>query len=145
MRAKVASRSKGHVFEKRFMDLKGFKLAIAYKQAVREEELEMKDTLALNEAWSKKIDNLFESLFMFVNPKVYQGVQEARELKTLEKEITVEEFPVMWDELMQVIPDEIIVDDIVADPLSMIPKADPEIEEYITGFAPYKPRKEGDS
>ena len=37
MRAKIAKAAGGHVFEERFLRLDGIQLAIAYKQAVKEE------------------------------------------------------------------------------------------------------------
>lgn len=139
----MAKSANGHVFEDRFLQLNGIQLVIAYKQVMKEEEEQFKLIKSINQNWSKKFDNLFKVLFMFTNPKLYGAYEEMKELEDLKAEIKVEEFPEIWSELEQIIPDEVIVEDIQANG-SFIPEAAPEIEEYLTGFVSYMSKKEGE-
>ena len=143
MRAKVAQRAGGHAFEERFLKLNGLQLAIAYKQAIKEENEKFEFIKAMNSNWSKKFDNLFKILFMYTNPKMYASVEEMKELNALREEVKAEEFPEIWDEIMQVIPEQIIVEDVVPES-NTIPSIDPETEQMLAGFVPYRGRKDGE-
>lgn len=142
MRAKVANRAKGHVFEDRFLKLDGLQLAIAYRQALKDEEAEHKLIRSIHENWVERFNSTFKALFLFTNPQMYGTWEQMKELDILRDEVKVEEFPELWDELMQFIPQEVIVDDSDDDPYAHIPKADPELEQMLTGFVPYKRREE---
>ena len=143
MRAKVAQKAGGHVFEERFLKLDGIQLAIAYRQAIKEDNERFELIKSLNSNWSKKFDNLFKALFMFTNPKMYASVEEMKELNAVREEVKVDESPEMWEEIMQVIPSEIIVEDI-AEETNVIPSVDPETEQFLAGFEPYRGRKDGE-
>lgn len=144
MRAKVAKKAKGHVFEERFLSLEGIQLAIAYRQAVKEEESEYELIKTLNEKWSTKFDNLFKALFMFTNPKLYAAYEENKEMQKLREEVKEEDFPELWEELMKSLPEQIIVEDPEADTSNLFPSVDPETEEVLAGFVPYNLRKDGE-
>jgi hypothetical protein len=144
MRAKVASRAKGHVFEERFLKLEGIQLFLAYRQALKEEEAEFSLVKTLNDAWTKKFDNFFKVLYMMVDGEKWAMVEEMKELHKLREDIKVEEFPDMWAEFETWLPSEIVVEEPEADPLAHVPTIDSELDEIITGFVPYKFKKEGD-
>lgn len=140
MRAKVAKKANGHVFEERFMKLSGLKLALAYRQAIRDET----EDLEIQKVWVKKIDTLFERLYMFTNPQMFKNVEDLKELQGLREEVKPEDFAETWEEILKVIPNEIIVEEPQNDLFGNVPEVDPETEEMLTGFVPYKKRKEGD-
>lgn len=144
MRAKVAKAARGHQFEERFLNLSGLQLAVAYRQAVKEEEEKFELVKTMNEMWSKKFDNLFKALYMYSNPSMYASYLEAKELEKLRGEVKVEEFPELWDEIMQIIPNEIVVEEPESDPMAHIPKVEPETEEILAGFIPYAFGKDGE-
>lgn len=145
MRAKVASNAGGHVFEERFMRLDGLQLAIAYRQAVKEDNEEKNTIKIIHENWAQRIEKLFETSFMFTNPKLYSAYQEAKEMEGLRAEIKEEEFPQIWEEMLKVLPEEITIVEPEPDPFAKIPALDPELDSVITGFVSYKNLiKEGD-
>jgi hypothetical protein len=144
MRAKIASRASGHVFEDRFLKLEGIQLFVAYRQALKEEEEEFGLVKTLNDVWTKKLDNFFKVLYMMVDGDKWALIEEMKELGKLREEVKPEEFPTLWSEFEQWLPSEIVVEEPEQDPLSHIPTIDPELDEMITGFVPYKFKKEGD-
>lgn len=146
MRAKVASRANGHVFEERFTQLTDIQLMIAYRQALKEEEQEWDDKNTLNKHWAEKLDDLFEVLYIFVDAKRYNLVQQMKELEDHRAEVTPEEFPEVWDQLMQSLPEEIIVDEPDVDPLAGLPRISKEDEEFLVGIKRYQmpAREEGE-
>lgn len=144
MRAKIAQRAKGHVFEERFLKLRGLKLVLAYRQAIQEEKEEFDLIKTLNDSWSKRFGNLFKALFMYTNPEMYARFQEMKELDGLRAEVKPEDFPDVWDEIMQVIPNEITVEEPNFNPIDAIPAASQEMEEILAGFVSYQTRKDGE-
>lgn len=144
MRAKVASRAKGHVFEERFLKLNGIPLVVAYRQALREEEKDHTLIRVLNDAWTKRFEHFFKVLYMFTDMDRWVAIEQMKELEGLRGEINAEEFPDIWEEIMSVIPSTVIIEEPKADPFMSIPKLDPTLEEILTGFVPYKIPKEGD-
>jgi hypothetical protein len=145
MRAKIASRAGGHVFEERFLKLDGLQLAIAYRQALKEEKEEgegkRETILAIHKNWVERVDNLFKALYMFTNPQLYKNYEDLKNLDALREEIKPEEFPDMWEEILNIIPNEVVVEDPEVDTSKTLPMIDPELEEILTGFVPYKSRK----
>lgn len=144
MRAKVASRAGGHVFEERFMKLEGIQLFLAYRQAMKEEESQDSLIKVLNDTWAKRFDNFFKVLYMMVDGEKWAAVEELKKISELREEIKPEEFPDLWAEIEQMIPSEIFAVEIEGDPLGGLPSIDPEMEEFITGFKPYKFKREGE-
>ena len=146
MRARVAKAAKGHVFEDRFMELNGLKLALAYRQAVKDHNEDFELIKTLNDAWTKRFENLFKVLYMYTNPQLYSAYEQSKELEGLREELKPESFPEVWKEIMEQLPEQIIVEEDVADPSDHIPKVDPETADFLAGFVPYKQklREEGD-
>jgi hypothetical protein len=144
MRAKVASKASGHVFEERFMKLEGIQLFLAYRQAIKEEESQDNLIKVLNDSWAKRFDNFFKVLYMMVDGEKWAAVEEMKKIASLREEVKPEEFLDLWAEIEQLIPSEIIATAVEGDPLGGLPSIDPEMEEFITGFKPYKFKKEGE-
>jgi hypothetical protein len=144
MRAKVASRAGGHVFEERFMKLEGVQLFLAYRQAIKEEEAQDNLIKVLNETWTTRFNNFFKVLYMMVDGEKWAAVEEMKKIAELREEIKPEEFPDLWAEIEQIIPSGIIVEEPEEDPLGNLPAIDPEIDEFLTGFRPYKLKREGE-
>ena len=107
-------------------------------QAVKEEEEEKRDKFelikTLNEAWTKKFDNHFEMLQVFTNVEMYKHMKEMDKVKGLREEINEDNFLDEWESLMSVIPETYIVDEGPSVLDQMISKADPELEEMLTGW-----------
>lgn len=141
MRAKVASRARGHVFEKKFMDLEGIQLSLAYRQAIKDEKEQMDIVTALHKNWVTRIEDSVKALMLFTNPSLYKSWEDLKDISKHQDELKVEEFPEVWEELMKIIPQEVYVEDVKPDPLVNVPTVNPEISEFFTGFVPYNQRK----
>jgi hypothetical protein len=139
MRSKVASHYGGHAFEKRYLDLDPIRLSILYKQA-KVEENEKKDwTLelvkTLNEAWTNKFKNWFELLQVYTNPKLFVAMEDEKEMQQYRDEISEDNFMDEWEKMMQIIPEEMIVDESDAPGKELqVPKIDEETEKLIIGW-----------
>ena len=141
MRAKVASRSGGHVFEKRFVEMSQLQLIIAYRQIVREEEQERKKeggqleiVKTLHEIWMKRIGRLEDNLSFFNDRELYSHVQEMKEIAKHREEVKPEDFPEIWDEMMEHLPQQIFVEDETPDPGDSYESVNAEMDELITGW-----------
>lgn len=137
MRAKVAKNAGGHALEKRFLDLDEIQLALLYTQAVNEENEEKKEHFEtikiLNEAWTKKFDNHFETLQVFSNIELYKKKLEMKKTQEYAEEISEDNFLEEWDKIMAVIPEEYVVDEPDAmENLSTV--NDPEFDDLVTGW-----------
>jgi hypothetical protein len=140
----VASRAGGHVFEEKFLRLEGLQLNIAYRQALKEEKEQADLIGAIHKNWADRIDDSVRVLMMFSNPTLYKAWEDMKELDKHEAELKPEEFPEVWEELMQFIPQEVVIEDIKEDPLAHLP-VNAALEDFLTGFVPYKKQvKEGD-
>lgn len=140
MRAKVASRANGHVFEDRFQKLEGKHLIIAYKQAVKEDKQRYEEIKILE----KVLDRKFENLYMFADKDLYQQVQQYKEMGQHREEIPEEEFPELWEEILTQIPEAIVAEEPEQDPYANLLKADQETEDYLAGFTPYNFGEDGE-
>lgn len=141
----MANRSGGHVFEERFLNLEGLQLSIAYRQALRDEREQAELIGAIHKNWVTRFDDSVKALMIFTNPSLYKSWEEMKELNKYQQEVKPEEFPQLWDELMQFLPQEVHIEENVSNPLANVPALDPDINEFLTGFVPYKKRtKEGD-
>lgn len=146
MRAKVASKAHGHVFEERFMKLSGLQLAIAYRQAIKEEKEHYDFLGELFQAGFKRLEENFKTLRMFTNPDLWVSIKQQEELKSMQEEVKAEEFGNIWDKMMQSIPSIVTVEDDRTNVGSSMPKLDKKTQEIITGFLPkkrFKPREGG--
>lgn len=144
MRAKVAEKAHGHVFEDRFLKLRGIQLVLAYRQAVKDEDADFEVVKALNESWKKRFETYFKALFMYTNPKMYAEFLETKDLEMHRDEVKPEEFPELWEEILESIPNEMTVEEEGIDPMGGLPTVDPHTEEILAGFVPYKQRKDGE-
>jgi hypothetical protein len=138
MRNTVASHYGGHALEKRFLDMDFLELRILYEQAMRDKKKTNEDKWEmikmLNEFWVENFNVHFENLLMFTNPEAYKMVQEMKDIEGLRGEIDAEDFPEMWNDLMDILPNECIVSDIEADHEASIPVASPEMDEVFSGW-----------
>lgn len=137
MRAKVASRAKGHVFEDRFMNLKGLQLMIAYRQALKEETKEKEETGEILKVAIERIEDNFKTLNIFANPKLWLKFEKEKELKEMREEINPDNFNEEWEKWMNILPQQVTVEEDVPDTPNL-PKLDPKIQEIFTGFLPKK-------
>lgn len=144
MRAKVAEKARGHVFEDRFLKLRGIQLVIAYRQAVKDENDDFEVVKALNESWKKRFETYFKALFMYTNPKMYAEFLETKDLELHREEVKPEEFPEIWEDILKSIPNEMTVEEEGIDPAGGLPTVDRQTEEILAGFVPYKLRKDGE-
>lgn len=137
MRAKVASRAKGHVFEDRFMKLSGLKLIIAYRQALKEENKEFETLGEILKTGFNRLEENFKTLNMFTNPDLFVRVKQEAELKTMREEIDENNFDDIWAETMSFAPKTVTVQENVPDiNNSTLPKLDKKTQDLITGFLP---------
>lgn len=145
MRSKVASRSNGHAFEKRFLDLSLLQLVILYKQAIKEENEELKNKFevinVVNKVWFDRTDVLFKNLQMFINPKLYKAFEDHKELDQHRKEINADNFMETWDELMSIVPEEYIIDESVKVQFAE-EELDDDIAEMLSGWISRSQRNE---
>lgn len=134
------------MFEDRFMKLDGLQLAVAYRQAIKDQNDEFELIKTLNDAWTKRFENLFKVLYLYTNPELYSAYEQTKELEELRDELKPETFPQVWEEIMQQLPDQIIVEEDIPDPVDSIPTIDPETAHFLAGFVPYKDklREDGD-
>lgn len=137
MRSKIASRAKGHSLEKRFLDLDLTQLTLLYNQALKEEKEESEEKFnlinAVNKVWMKNFEVLSENMQVFINPKMYKQVQEYKELMKHREELNEDNFEEEWAKLMEVVPEEYIVEEPTRD-YSDLPKIDDDIDEMISGW-----------
>lgn len=146
MRAKVAQRAKGHVFEERFMNLSGLQLIIAYRQAVKEEQKEFETLGETLQATFKRFDRYFEDLNIYTNPKLWMEMQKEQELKVMRDEVNENNFDEEWAKVMSFAPATVMAVEEKPDiKNSSLPKLDPKAQEILTGFLPKTKRqpKEG--
>lgn len=137
MRARVAKSAGGHALEKRFLDLSELELSLLYMQAVKEENEKRQDTVDLvkvvNEAWTKKFDYYFDMVQLFSNPKLFKQKEELKKSKEFQKDINEDNFLEEWDKIMQVIPEQYVVEE--PDPMKNVPQIeDPEFDELVAGW-----------
>lgn len=146
MRAKIASRAKGHALEDRFLRLNPIQLRLLYRQAIEEEEEEKKEQVELiktiNDIWLHNLSAMFKELQLFTNPKMYQAMLEVKELEQYREEVKAEDFPKMWEEMMKVVPKTFIVEDVVSE-YKGLPDISPEEEALFAGWVPSKFREDG--
>lgn len=138
MRAKVAERAGGHAFEERFMKLDPLQLAILHRHAIESENQEKQEKVdifkEMTKVWFQKFDNLFETLQLFTNTELYRKKIELQKVEGLREELSEENFEEVWDELMNVIPEEYAVEEPkIEDELEDMP-LDPELEEKMVGW-----------
>lgn len=145
MRAKVASRAKGHVFEERFKKLSGLQLIIAYRQATKDEQKEFSDLGDILQAAFKRFDNYFEELNIYTNPKLWMEFKKEKELNTMRDEVSPDNFNAIWEETMKFAPAVVMAEAPEPTLSKSLPKLDPKTQEILTGFLPKKRRtlKEG--
>lgn len=129
------------MFEKRFLDLEGFQLSLAYRQAIKDEKEHTDLLSSIHKNWVTRIEDSVKALLLFTNPSLYKAWEDLKDITKHQDELKVEEFPDVWNDLMQFVPQEVFVEDIKGDPLADLPLVNPEISEFLTGFVPYKQRK----
>lgn len=146
MRAKIASRAHGHALEKRFLELKPAQLLVLYRQAMVEEEEAKREQIdlirAVNDIWMQNFSTLFKDLQFFVNPQMFKMILEMKDLEKHREEVSAEEFPELWENIMKVIPQTFIVEDIQTN-YGNIPSISPEEEALFAGWVPSKFMKNG--
>lgn len=146
MRAKVASRAKGHVFEERFMKLSGLKLIIAYRQAVKEEQKDF-DTLGeILQIGFQRFDHYFKELNIYTNPDLWMKFKQEEDLTVMRDQVNPDNFESIWEDTMKFAPAMVVAEEAIPDiNNSGLPKIDPQLQNVLTGFLPKNKRtpKEG--
>lgn len=148
MRAKIASRAKGHALEERFLDLDLTQITLLYHQAMKEEKEENEEKFeiinAVNKVWFKHLNTLFTNLQIFTNPKLFKALEDEKKLNVYREDLNEDNFMEEWDKLMDVVPEEFIVDDYKQEKL-ILPEIDDDVEELIAGWVSQgKQRKVGE-
>jgi hypothetical protein len=141
MRSKIASRAGGHALERRFLELDNIQLMLLYRNAAREERVEKEEKAeliqVLHEKWVENFQIWFEGQQMYSNPGLFQKMRELKDLVAHRAEVSVEEFPILWENLMQTIPKEIIAEEPRTTPIDFLPESnDPELEKLFAGWVP---------
>lgn len=114
-------------------------LFILYKQVQKEKSRKFEEKKDMFEYIFKNFQTLFDELQLFVDPKLFQKKMELREQKELLQEtgdhVTVDNFDEVWEELMEVIPQEYVVEDAVdlSHPLFNA-EEDKEFEQLLSGW-----------
>lgn len=147
MRAKIAQRAKGHVFEDRFMKLNSLQLMVAYRQAIKEEKEEVERLGEIYQAGFKRLEENFKELRIYTNPKLWMDLENEKKLQVMRDDVNVDNFDETWNEMMEFIPKTVTVEENVPSlENSKLPKLDKKTQELITGFLPkrkVKPKEGG--
>jgi hypothetical protein len=104
----------------------------------------MKIVKSVNEVWFNNFNAWFRDLRFFTNPQFHLKVQELEKLEVERKEITAEEFPDMWAEILKVIPNTYVVEDNKKVFSGMVAEVDSETDKVIVGWVPSKYFKRND-
>ena len=138
MRARVAKSCNTHALDPTITSLSLSQLSLLYKQTMQEEKEESEEKYSLikelNNFWAKNFGTLFENLEFFVNPKMYQRLEELKELEVYREEVKPEDFEEEWDKMMEILPDAYEVQDVESrNPLDDLPEMDLE-EDILAGW-----------
>lgn len=115
MRVEVANSIGAHAFEDRITKLSELQLQVLYMQAVKTRNEKRKEkfdfTHQFYEAFSKKLENQFELLRLFVSPDIFNQLKELEEIDEHRDEVSVDNFHEEWEKMMEYIPETYIVTD----------------------------------
>lgn len=142
MRAKIAQRAKGHVFEDRFVKLNGLQLILAYRQAIKEETAEFEMWGEILKTGFERLEDNFKTLQIFTNPQLWAEIKKQEDLKVMQEEISTDNFDAIWADTMTFAPEVVTVEANIPDiNNSSLPKLDKKTQDIITGFLPKKTHK----
>jgi hypothetical protein len=146
MRAKVAELCNGHPFEQRFIDLDDTQLAVLYRLSMDYEFQKKKETHEMiemiNNAWVKNFKNLFDDLRFFVNPEMYNKINELTDMVKNREVINEDNFEQEWEKMLSQIPKAMTIE-YESDSNETNVAGDIDIENYVAGFIPYHQKKKG--
>lgn len=142
MRARVAAHSGGHAFEERFLNLDPAQLSVLFLQTLEEDKRKDRKTVELvksiKEVFFKKLDYMTESLQMFSNVKMFKAMMDLKDTEKHRQEIKPEDFNEEWEKLMEVIPEEYIIEEPTSNLEAQMMKSDnappDEIDDLLSGW-----------
>lgn len=128
------------------MNMSQEELIVTYKWAMNVEKKKYEHEGNMTRNWAKKIDTLFNNLYIFTNPKMWKHIEEQKDKEEMQEDIPEENFLEYFDHLLYDvgIPDTmyIVQEDGDDDPYQgMVPAASEEKEERMTSFRTFKSRQ----
>ena len=121
-------------------------MVVLYRHAIEEERKEangkVEFTKAVFEAVTEQFSAFFDELKLFVNPQMFQQLRELRQLAEHRDEISEENFPVEWERIKSIIPEELVIDNSPIFMGNVFPEVSPTDNEIFSGWVPYSESKE---